>query len=289
MQESVEIRIYQGESQEAEENELLGQFSFADFAKAARGEVQIDVTFEINTDGIVSVTATDRATGQAASTRITLSSGLSEGEIENIIVEGRTNRLETTAAVDDGDQVIGSIPLVSVPADTPVVFEGGVEPQQQDLDETEILPWDDAVAPAAEAPIAAAAPEAPAAPPATPAAVASDEPGANEMEAYVENLPEDAFDLEAGDEGEALELLGADDDVADLDLLEANEVEAAEIEIDAVIEAGDDELALTEAVELGGSDPALTDTRPIVGDEALFEEPGTDLSTLEDADPEEAS
>jgi molecular chaperone DnaK len=288
MQESVEIRIYQGESQEAEENELLGQFSFADFAKAARGEVQIDVTFEINTDGIVNVTATDRATGQAASTRITLSSGLSEGEIENIIGEGRTNRLETTAAIDAGDQVIGSIPLVSVPADTPVVFEGGVEPQQQDLDETEIVPWDDAVAPAAEAPIAAAAPEAPAAP-ATPAAVAGDEPGANEMEAYVENLPEDAFDLEPGDEGEALELLGADDDGADLDLLEADDAEAAEIEIDAVIEVGDDELALTEAIELGGPDPALTDTRPIVGDEALFEDPGADLSTLEDVDPEEAS
>jgi molecular chaperone DnaK len=52
-QESVKIRVCQGESRKAEENEMLGQFEFSGFKKARRGEVRIDVTFEINSDGIV--------------------------------------------------------------------------------------------------------------------------------------------------------------------------------------------------------------------------------------------
>jgi molecular chaperone DnaK len=113
-QESVKIRIYQGESRTAEENELLGQFEFAGLRKARRGEVAIDVTFEINADGIVSVTARDRETGKQASTRITLSSGLSEGEIRTIIDEGRTNRVK--ANVTPGSEVLGSVELVTKPA-----------------------------------------------------------------------------------------------------------------------------------------------------------------------------
>jgi hypothetical protein len=96
-QESVTIRVYQGESREAAENELLGQFEFSNFQRGARGEVEIDVTFEINTDGIVNVTASDKRTGQQASTRITLSSGLSEREIQNIIERGVASRVQTTA------------------------------------------------------------------------------------------------------------------------------------------------------------------------------------------------
>jgi molecular chaperone DnaK len=107
-QESVTIRVYQGESREAKENELLGQFEFSGFKKGRRGEVEIDVAFEINTDGIVNVKALDRATGQAASTRITLSSGLSEGEIQDIVDRGVADRVATHAAgasalVEDGD------------------------------------------------------------------------------------------------------------------------------------------------------------------------------------------
>jgi hypothetical protein len=94
-QESVTIRVYQGESREAAENELLGQFEFSNFQRGARGEVEIDVTFEINTDGIVNVTASDKRTGQQASTRITLSSGLSEREIKNIIDRGVASRVQT--------------------------------------------------------------------------------------------------------------------------------------------------------------------------------------------------
>src|SRR5438093_728197 len=96
-QQSVVIRVYQGESREAKENQLLGQFEFSNFQRGARGEVEIDVTFEINTDGIVNVTASDKKTGERASTRITLSSGLSETEIKNIIDRGVASRVQTSA------------------------------------------------------------------------------------------------------------------------------------------------------------------------------------------------
>jgi molecular chaperone DnaK len=91
-QESVKIRVYQGESRRAENNELLGQFEFSGFKKARRGDVRIDVSFEINSDGIVNVKARDPETAQEASTRITLSSGLSEEEIQEILRKGEQSR-----------------------------------------------------------------------------------------------------------------------------------------------------------------------------------------------------
>jgi molecular chaperone DnaK len=100
-QDSVKIRVYQGESRQAEENELLGQFEFSGLRKARRGEVRIDVTFEINSDGIVNVTARDQETSRHASTQITLSSGLSETEIDQIIEAGKTDRVRGGAAVGE--------------------------------------------------------------------------------------------------------------------------------------------------------------------------------------------
>ena len=98
-QESVKISVYQGESRRAEENELLGQFEFSGFKKLARGQVKIDVTFSINSDGLVNVTASDRETGRKASTTITLSSGLSAQELEAIVAENRTQRVAATDVV----------------------------------------------------------------------------------------------------------------------------------------------------------------------------------------------
>jgi hypothetical protein len=86
-QQSVKIRVYQGESRVQEENELLGEFEFSGFKHARRGEVRIEVTFEIDTDGIVNVTARDPDTGQVASTQIHLSSGLSEEEIQALVAK----------------------------------------------------------------------------------------------------------------------------------------------------------------------------------------------------------
>jgi molecular chaperone DnaK len=80
-QDRVRIRVYQGESSRADECELLGEFEFSGFRVARRGDVQIEVTFEIDSNGIVNVSAGDRETGQRASTTISLSSGLSEGDL----------------------------------------------------------------------------------------------------------------------------------------------------------------------------------------------------------------
>jgi len=105
-QESVKIKVYQGDSRAADENELLGQFEFSGFEKARRGDVTIDVTFEINADGIVCVTAADPATGQQASTSITLSSGLSDEDLEQILAHNPTERVDTAIVpLDGGDDV----------------------------------------------------------------------------------------------------------------------------------------------------------------------------------------
>ncbi|HTF34324.1 MAG TPA: Hsp70 family protein [Myxococcota bacterium] len=118
-QESVNIRVYQGESRQAAENELLGQFHFSGFKKARRGEVRIDVTFEINSDGIVNVTARDPATGQQASTQITLSSGLSEAEIQKIMERDRTAQVVPSAVT------AGAVPqAVKTAAAPPAVAAG---------------------------------------------------------------------------------------------------------------------------------------------------------------------
>ena len=100
-QERVQIRVYQGESRKAEENELLGQFEFSGFKKAARGQVRIDVTFEINADGILNVSARDPATNAVASTTLSFSSGLSDGELEQILEADRTSRVQTDLAPDE--------------------------------------------------------------------------------------------------------------------------------------------------------------------------------------------
>jgi molecular chaperone DnaK len=80
-QERVKIKVFQGESNLAQENVMLGEFEFSGFRVAPRGEVTIEVTFEIDTDGIVNVSARDVETGAQASTTISLSSGLSGEEV----------------------------------------------------------------------------------------------------------------------------------------------------------------------------------------------------------------
>src|SRR5512146_1127660 len=80
-QDRVKIRVYQGEANKAEACEMLGEFEFTGFRIGYRGDVQIQVTFEIDSNGIVNVSAMDVETRQKASTTISLSSGLSEADI----------------------------------------------------------------------------------------------------------------------------------------------------------------------------------------------------------------
>jgi molecular chaperone DnaK len=94
-QEKVRIRVYQGESNRVEGCELLGEFEFAGFRVAGRGEVQIQVTFEIDPNGIVNVSAADLESGQRASTTINLSSGLSERDIQTAMQEAAGTELVT--------------------------------------------------------------------------------------------------------------------------------------------------------------------------------------------------
>jgi molecular chaperone DnaK len=123
-QESVQIRVYQGDHRQAEDNALLGQFEFAGFAKGLRSNIKIDVTFEIDADGIVNVTAADQSTGQAASTRITLSSGLAEEQIERLIQEDVAGRVATAAGPGHDTEFPGAdrpIPdLVDLAVDSPL-------------------------------------------------------------------------------------------------------------------------------------------------------------------------
>ncbi len=83
-QTSVKILVLQGESDRAEENELLGEFVLTGLRRAPRGEVEIEVTFHISADGIVSVKAKDLETGIEQSITVTATSGLTEDEIRKL-------------------------------------------------------------------------------------------------------------------------------------------------------------------------------------------------------------
>jgi len=103
-QDKVKIRVYQGESNKADECEMLGEFEFAGFRVGYRGEAKIEVNFEINTDGIVNVTAADLETGQRTTTTISLSSGLSEADIQRSVEATRQIQL---ADSDDSPELAG--------------------------------------------------------------------------------------------------------------------------------------------------------------------------------------
>ena len=98
-QDKVKIRIFQGESRKASECQLLGEFEFGGLRQARRGDVKVEVTFEIDTDGIVNVSARDVETGQRSQTTITLSGGLSENEI--VAAQARTEGAEIVSRLGD--------------------------------------------------------------------------------------------------------------------------------------------------------------------------------------------
>jgi molecular chaperone DnaK len=93
-QDTVRILVLQGESEVAHRNELLGEFLLTELRPAPRGSVQVDVTFSIDADGIVSVSALDRSTGQQQSLRVTASTGLSEEELKRLLTEQQNQLVE---------------------------------------------------------------------------------------------------------------------------------------------------------------------------------------------------
>ena len=90
-QQTVEIHILQGEREIARENRSLGKFELVGIPPAPRGTPQIDVTFEIDTNGIVNVSAQDKMTGLEQAMQITPSSGLAPNEIERLILEAEVS------------------------------------------------------------------------------------------------------------------------------------------------------------------------------------------------------
>jgi molecular chaperone DnaK len=88
---AVTIRVSQGEREIAADNKLLGQFDLVGIPPAPRGTPQIEVTFDIDANGIVSVTAKDKASGKEQQIKIEASGGLSQSDIDRMIREAETN------------------------------------------------------------------------------------------------------------------------------------------------------------------------------------------------------
>lgn len=90
-QTAVTIRVFQGEREMANDNKLLGQFDLVGIPPAPRGMPQIEVTFDIDANGIVHVSAKDLATQKEQSIKITASSGLSKDEVENLVRDAQSH------------------------------------------------------------------------------------------------------------------------------------------------------------------------------------------------------
>ncbi len=90
-QSAVTIRVFQGEREMAADNKLLGQFDLMGIPPAARGMPQIEVTFDIDANGIVNVSAKDKATGKEQQIKIQASGGLSDDDIERMVKEAEEN------------------------------------------------------------------------------------------------------------------------------------------------------------------------------------------------------
>ena len=113
-QPAVSIRVLQGEREMAEDNKLLGNFELVGIAPAPRGVPQIEVTFDIDANGIVSVSAKDKGTGKEQKIQIQASGGLSEEEIQKMVKDAEANRetdkkkRETVDARNQADTMIHS-------------------------------------------------------------------------------------------------------------------------------------------------------------------------------------
>ena len=113
-QSAVTIRVFQGERPMAADNKVLGQFDLMGIPPAPRGMPQIEVAFDIDANGIVHVTAKDKATNKEQSIRIQANGGLSDADIENMVKEAEANaaadkaRKELVEAQNGADSLVHS-------------------------------------------------------------------------------------------------------------------------------------------------------------------------------------
>jgi molecular chaperone DnaK len=114
-QTSVEIHVLQGERSMANDNKTLGRFMLGDIPPAPRGIPQIEVTFDIDANGIVNVSALDKGTGKSQKITITSSSGLSDDEIEQMMKDAEAHaeedrkRKDLVEARNNADQLVYSV------------------------------------------------------------------------------------------------------------------------------------------------------------------------------------
>ncbi|BAM86198.1 molecular chaperone DnaK [Bradyrhizobium oligotrophicum S58] len=113
-QNAVTIRVFQGEREMAADNKMLGQFDLMGIPPSPRGMPQIEVTFDIDANGIVNVSAKDKATGKEQQIRIQASGGLSEADIDKMVKDAEANaaadkkRREAVDAKNHGDALVHS-------------------------------------------------------------------------------------------------------------------------------------------------------------------------------------
>jgi molecular chaperone DnaK len=111
-QPAVDIHVLQGERPMAADNRTLGRFQLTDIPPARRGEPQVEVIFDIDANGIINVSAKDKATGKEQNIRIEASSGLSEADIEKMKQEAEANadednkKKEQAETVNEADSLI---------------------------------------------------------------------------------------------------------------------------------------------------------------------------------------
>src|SRR6202030_1483227 len=104
-QSAVTIRVFQGERSMAADNKLLGQFDLMGIPPAPRGVPQVEVTFDIDANGIVNVSAKDKATNKEQSIRIQANGGLSEEDIQRMVAEAEA-RNHADAAVHTTEKAL---------------------------------------------------------------------------------------------------------------------------------------------------------------------------------------
>ena len=142
-QPGVEIRVLQGERPMAKDNKQIGIFHLDGIAPAPRGIPQIEVTFDIDANGILNVSAKDKATGKEQHIRIEASSGLSDDEIQRMRDEAKANEEADKAAKDRADKINNADGLVfqaekflkdngdKVPADVKAEVEANLNPLKE--------------------------------------------------------------------------------------------------------------------------------------------------------------
>ena len=155
-QPSVEIRVLQGERPMAKDNKQIGIFHLDGIAPAPRGIPQIEVSFDIDTNGILSVSAKDKSTGKEQHIRIEASSGLSDAEIQRMRDEAKANEAADRAEKERADKLNNADAMVfqtqrnlkdygdKIPADKRSAIESACEDLKKAVDAKDIAAIDSA-------------------------------------------------------------------------------------------------------------------------------------------------